>query len=162
MALNLAKVVLAGRMTKDPEVKVSQSGTSVCTFSVAVNRRTADGQHPEADFFTVKAFGKTADFTERYFRKGSAICVCGRLTVNRWEDKNGNKRQDVQVVADECLFVESKGASDGEQAAPSQTAPTQTSVYSGQSQTPYNPYETGAQAPAANFEMIDIDDSLPF
>ncbi len=160
MALNLNKVVVAGRLTKDPEVKVSQSGTSVCTFSIAVNRRVATGEHPEADFFTVKAFNKTASFLEQYFRKGSAICVCGRLTVNKWEDKNGNKRQDVQIIADECLFVESKGASDGAQAAPSQSAPTQTSVYAGQSQTPYNPYETGAQA--ANFEMIDIDDSLPF
>lgn len=159
MSLNLNKVVIAGRMTKDPEVKTTQSGLSVCTFSVAVNKRVAKDAHPEADFFTVTAWRERAEFVGKYFRKGSAICVCGQLTVNKWQDQNGNKRQDVQIVADDCLFVESKGASDGAQDAPAQTAPTQTSVY-GQP-TAYNPYTPPAQG-APNFEQIPLDDDLPF
>lgn len=159
MALNLNKVVVAGRLTKDPDVRETQSGQTVCSFSVAVNRRVAQGEHPEADFFTVKAWGKTANFVEQYFRKGSAICVCGRLTVNKWEDKNGNKRQDVQITADECLFVESKGASDGAQDSMS-TPPTGTSVYGGQAPE-YSPYMPPTAA-APNFEAIGESDDLPF
>lgn len=158
MALNLNKVVIAGRLTRDPEVKTTQSGLAVCTFSVAVNKRVAKGAHPEADFFTVTAWRERAEFVEKYFRKGSAICVCGQLAVNKWQDQNGNKRQDVQIVADDCLFVESKGASDGAQNT-STTAPTQTSVYG---QTPaYNSYTPPAQG-APNFEQIPMDDDLPF
>lgn len=156
MALNLNKVVIAGRLTRDPEVKTTQTGLAVCTFSVAVNKRVAKDAHPEADFFTVTAWRERAEFVGKYFRKGSAICVCGQLTLNKWQDKDGNKRQNVQITADECMFVESKGASDGAQDEPAQTAPTQTSVYGGQ--TPYNPYTQTAP----NFEQIPLDDSLPF
>ena len=108
MALNLNKVIIAGRLCADPEVKTTQSGLSIVTVRVAVNRRTKSGDHPEADFFTVTAWRQTAEFIGKYFRKGSAICVVGSLTVRTWEDRDGNRRQSTEIIADEALFAESK------------------------------------------------------
>ena len=83
MSLNLNKVILAGRITADPELKQTPSGVSLVTFSLAVNRRfgSRDGQNqqPEADFFRITAWRNTAEFIAKYFRKGSAICICGSI-----------------------------------------------------------------------------------
>lgn len=158
MSLNLNKVVIAGRLTRDPEIKVTQTGIAVCSFSVAVNKRVTKDNNPETNFFDVTAWRERAEFVGKYFRKGSAICVCGQLDVNKWEDRNGNKRQNVQIVADDCLFVESKSAL--EEQSPQDIAPTQTSVY-GTHNTAYNSYTPPAQTDQ-NFEQIDVDDDLPF
>lgn len=105
MALNLNKVILGGRLTAEPELKTTTSGLSVTTFTIAVNRKTAD---KKADFIECVAWRGTAEFITRYFSKGSAICVCGSLQTRTWEDKNGAKRKTVEIIVDEASFVEGK------------------------------------------------------
>lgn len=158
MALNLNKVIIAGRLCADPEVKTTQSGLSVVTVRVAVNRRTKSGEHPEADFFTVTAWRQTAEFIGKYFRKGSAICVVGSLTVRTWEDRDGNRRQSTEIVADEALFAESKqdGSQVGAQPAAAPQAPADS-----QGVNPHYSAVPGTPDGMA-FEQIGEDDDLPF
>ena len=120
MSLNLNKVILAGRLTGDPELKSTTSGISVTSFSLAVDRKVAKDAEKKTDFITVIAWRQTAEFITRYFRKGSAICVVGSIQTRSWNDQNGNKRYATEVVADEANFVESKSNSD--QPAPAPTA----------------------------------------
>ena len=109
MSLNLNKAILAGRLTKDPELRTTTSGTTVTQFDIAVNRRGAkEGQQPQVDFITVVAWRQTAEFITRYFKKGNAICVAGSIQTRSYTDKNNQKRTATEVVADEAYFVESK------------------------------------------------------
>lgn len=144
MSLNLNKIILAGHLVADPELKNTQGGTVVASFRMAVNRRfpSQNGQN-EADFFRLTAFGKTAEFITRYFTKGMAICVCGRMENRSWTDQSGQKRTVDEIIVDEANFVENKGDTGGPAAA---TSPSP--AYS---------------APAApKFEQISADDDLPF
>ena len=109
MSLNLNKAILAGRLTKDPELRTTTSGTTVTQFDIAVNRRGAkEGQQTQVDFITVVAWRQTAEFITRYFKKGNAICVVGSIQTRSYTDKNNQKRTATEVVADEAYFVESK------------------------------------------------------
>ena len=123
MSLNLNKVILAGRMTADPELKSTQSGISVTSFSLAVDRKVAKESDKKTDFITVIAWRQTAEFITRYFHKGSPICVSGTIQTRSWEDQHGNKRYATEVVADEANFVESKSTADQNSAAPAAVAP---------------------------------------
>lgn len=114
---NLNKVIIGGRLTSEPELKTTQSGISVTTFSVAVNRKTKPGEEQKADFFNVTAWRQTADFVARYFKKGSSICIVGTLQNSTWTDQNNQKHYKTDIVADEVMFVDSKG--DSEPAQPS-------------------------------------------
>ena len=114
---NFNKVILGGRLTADPELKQTQSGISVTTFGIAVNRKVKQGSNQEADFFNVTAWRQTAEFVSRYFRKGSAICVVGTLQNRTWTDNNGQKRYATDIIAEEVQFVDSRGEQQG-QAAP--------------------------------------------
>jgi len=105
--MNLNKIILMGRITADPEIKKTQSDISVCRFTVAVNRRDKE---KTTDFIECSAFRNTADFIGKYFKKGSAIIVCGALQTNSFTDKNGNKRKSYSVIADEVRFGEKKNA----------------------------------------------------
>jgi single-strand DNA-binding protein len=111
--LNLNKVILGGRLTNEPELKTTQSGLSVVSFSVAVNRKTKQGEEQKADFFNVTAWRQTAEFVSRYFKKGSSICIVGALQNSSWTDQNNQKHYRTDIVADEVMFVDSK--SDGGQ-----------------------------------------------
>lgn len=113
--LNLNKVVLAGRLTADVELKQTNNGTPVCSFTLAVNRRYG-GQNSEqqTDFISCTAWRQTAEFLSKYFKKGSALCVVGNIQVRNWQDNQGNKRYATEVVVDEALFVD--GRNDAEQA----------------------------------------------
>lgn len=116
--LNLNKVVLAGRLTADPELKQTQSGVAVLTFTLAINRRFtkgADGQpaQQQADFITCVAWRQTAEFIARYFHKGSCLCVTGSIQTRNWQDQQGQKRYATEVVVDEAMFVDSKGEAGG-------------------------------------------------
>lgn len=142
MSLNLNKVILAGRMVADAEIKQTASGRVATTFRIAVNRRTLNGENPEVDFFNVTAWQNTAEFIAKYFRKGSAICVCGRIQNRSWTDQNGQKRYATDIIAEEANFVESKTATTDE----SQAIPA-----------PVNP-----ASPPPNFEEIKADEDLPF
>lgn len=112
--LNLNKVILAGRLIADPELKQTQSGISVLSTTIAINRKYAgkvDGgeKKQETDFINLVAWRQTADFISKFFKKGSAICVSGSIQSRTWSDKDGNKRYATEVIVDEAMFVDSKG-----------------------------------------------------
>jgi single-strand DNA-binding protein len=107
--LNFNKVILGGRLTADPELKTTTSGTMVTTFSVAVNRRYNPNGQIECDFHNVVAWKGTAEFICKHFRKGSCITLVGSLQNRSWTDNNNNKRWVTEVIADEAYFVDSKG-----------------------------------------------------
>ena len=149
------KVILIGNMTADPELKQTQSGTSVCSFSIAVNRRFSKNEQGQTvDFINIVAWRQSADFVCRYFKKGNPILVCGQLQTRTWTDNQGQKRYATEVVADEVSFVAPAGAN---ASAPMGNAP-QGDVYA--------PAAYGAPAfnttGSANFEEIPSDESLPF
>ena len=110
---NFNKVILGGRLTADPELKTTQSGIAVVTFSVAVNRRYTKNaaQQNETDFFNVTAWRQTAEFVSRYFKKGSSICVVGTIQNSKWTDQQGATRYRTDIVADEVMFVDSRSES---------------------------------------------------
>lgn len=105
----LNKVIVIGRLTKDTELRQTNSGTAVVAFSIACDRdrKDANGTY-QTDFFDITAWGKTAEFVNQWFSKGSKIIVVGRLQTRHWEDKNGNKRISTEIVAEEVQFGESK------------------------------------------------------
>lgn len=102
------KVVLLGRLTRDPEVRATQSGTGVCSFSLAVNRRFKQEGQPDADFINVTAWAKTAEFVSKYFTKGQQVAVVGRIQTRNYDDKEGKKVFVTEVVAEEVYFADSK------------------------------------------------------
>ncbi len=109
------KVILMGRLTRDPEVRYSQgaSQTSVARFSVAVDRRFKRDGEPDADFFNCTAFGKQAEFIERYLHKGTKIVLSGRVQNDNYTNKDGQMVYSVRIMVDEIEFAESKNASGG-------------------------------------------------
>ena len=135
-------ITLLGRTTASIELKQTQGGKAVATFSLAVKRPfTKD----TTDFFTIVAWDKQAELLSRYVDKGDQICIRGHLTTRSWEDSNGNKRHATEVVASEATFCESKKNSEGNS---------------------YSDNQSGSQvkmeAPTPNFEAISPDDDLPF
>ena len=108
----LNKAILMGRLTADPELRTTTNGTYVTAFSIACQRSFAPkGQERQADFIDIVAWRQTAEFVSRYFRKGSMIAVEGMIQTRTYEDKYGNKRKAVEVVADQVHFAESKSKS---------------------------------------------------
>ena len=105
---NFNKAILGGRITSDPEVKTTQSGTPVCSFSIAVNRRGAKDGQQQSDFITCVAWKERAELIGKYFRKGSSICIVGELQTRKWQDNNGNNRSATEVIVNEVCFVDSK------------------------------------------------------
>ena len=111
------KVFLIGNLTRDPELSETNSGTAVCRFSVAVNRRrTGDGEQ-QTDFFNVTAWRGLAETVARYCKKGNKVAVSGAIQIRQYEDRDGQKRTSVDVIADEVEFLTPKGG-DGETGAP--------------------------------------------
>lgn len=102
------RVVIQGRVCNDIELRQTPGGTMVTTFAVAVDRYAKAGEERKADFLDVVCWGKTAEFASRYFAKGQMIAVDGRLQARTWEDKDGNKRKSVEIVADTIHFCGSK------------------------------------------------------
>ena len=151
----LNRIIVQGRIVKKPEMRVTQSGKSVASFTLAVERDyAAQGQERETDFLDVNAWNQTAEFVGKYLDKGSMAVVDGKLQIRNWTDKEGNKRRSAEVVADNVYFGDSKR--DG--AAPG-----------GFDQTPSYPQAPAYQAPAnpapsaSGFSMLEDDDSeLPF
>ena len=104
------KVILMGRLTRDPEVRYTQTNnTLVASFSIAVNRRfTREGDAQTADFFNVTAWAKTGEFVSKYFKKGQQVAVVGRLQNRSWDDAQGQKHYATDVIAEEVYFADSK------------------------------------------------------
>lgn len=144
--LNLNKVVLAGRLTADVELKDTPNGIPVCSFTLAVNRRFQREGERNADFINCQAWRTTAEFISKYFRKGSSLCVTGSIQTRNWTDNNGQKRYATEVVVDEALFVDSKN--DTQQAEAHTPASYIPNAY------------TSPETP--NFEAVQQDDDLPF
>lgn len=111
----LNTAILMGRLTADPELKTTNSGISVTSFCVAVDRRYQKDSEKQADFLNVTAWRQTAEFICKYFRKGQMIAVQGSIQTRNYEDKNGNKRTAVEIVAENVSFCGSKSESDGQQ-----------------------------------------------
>ena len=105
----LNKIVLMGRLTRDPELRRTQSGTAVASFTLAVDRdyKPQDGER-ETDFIDVVAWRSTAEFVSKYFTKGRMAVVDGRLQSRPWTDKDGNKRVAIEIVAESVYFGDSK------------------------------------------------------
>ena len=105
----LNQIVLMGRLTKDPEIRMTQSQKSVASFTLAVDRDYQQaGERKETDFISCVAWGRTADFVHQYFVKGQMAVVTGRLQLRDWTDRDGNKRTAAEVVADRVYFGEAK------------------------------------------------------
>lgn len=144
------KVVLVGRLARDPELRTTQSGTAVVSFTVACDRRfTRQGEERQADFINCVAWNKTAEFISRYFTKGMRIALDGRIQTRSYDDQNGNKRYITEVVAEDVEFAQSKTENGGgyQAEAPAYSAPQST-----------------PQAPSADIDgfMPVEEEDLPF
>ena len=108
------KVILMGRLTRDPEVRYTQTNnTLVASFSLAVNRRFAkQGEERQADFINIVAWSKLGEFCSKYFKKGQQVGIIGRIQTRNWEDEQGQKRYATEVVAEEAYFADSKRDTD--------------------------------------------------
>lgn len=146
------KVILIGHMTADPELKQTQSGVSVCAFSIGVNRRFAKEGEQNVDFINIVAWRQQAEFVSRYFKKGNPILVCGQIQTRNYTDSQGQKRYVTEVVADEVSFVENKSAE------PTVSTPPNPATLGDKSYVP-SAY-TGNNNP--QFEVLPSDADLPF
>ena len=109
----LNKVMLMGRLTRDPELRATQSGVSVVTFTLAVDRNfQRQGEERQADFINIVAFRHTAEFVKKYFVKGQLACVCGSIQTRTWE-QDGKKNYATEVIADEVHFTGDRRDSNG-------------------------------------------------
>ena len=161
----LNHIVLMGRLTRDPELRYTQSQLPVATFRIAVDRDFGgrDGAERQADFIDIVAWRSTAEFVSKYFMKGSMAVVSGRLQIRDWQDRDGNKRRSAEVVADNVYFGESRRSrEENGGAAPRNDgyAPRNDSYQSRGS----NNYQNFDHAPAASAfsELNDTDGELPF
>ena len=117
------KVVLVGRLARDPELRSTQSGAQVVSFTVACDRRyQKQGEERQADFISCVAWNKTAEFVNQYFKKGMRIALDGRIQTRSYEDQNGNKRYATEVIAEAVEFAQSKN--EGGESHPAPQAPS--------------------------------------
>ncbi len=143
--------VIMGRLTADPELRTTNTGLSVTSFTVAVDRSFVKaGEQRQADFINVVAWRGTADFVTRYFHKGSMIAVQGSIQTRSYEDKQGNKRTAVEIVADNVSFCGGKNETNSASPMPSAVS------------APSAPAPSFSTADSGDFEMIEGDDDLPF
>lgn len=155
------KVVLLGRLTKDPELRSTQSGASVCQFSIAVDRKYKSEGQPTADFINCVAWRKTAEFICNYFAKGSRIALVGQIQTRTYDDNDGKKVYVTEVIVDEVEFCESK------RQAQDNYATTEAGYYDGMDeQAPAataTPQRQQQQAIPSSGGYFDIDDEgIPF
>ena len=145
------QIVLMGRLTRDPELRHTQSGTAIASFSLAIDRRyvAKDSGERQTDFIDVVAWQNLGEFVSKYFVKGQMAAVTGRLQIRDWTDKDGNKRRSAEVVADNVYFTESKKSREAS------FGPAE----------PKEDYGSGFATPveSSDFTELDMDDGdLPF
>ena len=109
----LNKIIIMGRLTRDPELRYTQQNTPVCSFTVAVDRDYASNGEKQTDYIDCVAWRAGGEFVSKYFTRGSLIVVDGRLESRKWQDRDGNKRTSWEINADRCYFGGSKKDSDG-------------------------------------------------
>ena len=132
-----SKAIITGNLTRDPELRSTTNGASVCSFSVAVNRvyrDTSGEQKEDVSFIDCSAWGKLGEMISQYAKKGTGVLVSGRLSQRSWEDKDGNKRSRVEIVAEDFNFTGNRGDGGNSSAAP---------------------------APAASSQEVDLPDDIP-
>jgi len=147
----LNKIIVMGRLTRDPELRQTPSGVNVASFSIACDRDFKDKStgEKETDFLDVVAWRSTADFVSRFFTKGRMAVVEGRLQIRNWEDNNGNKRRTAEIVAENIYFGDSNpNAQGGGQSASQSSARPDVSAESYQQEE----YQ----------EILEDDSELPF
>ena len=148
-------IAIVGRLVADPELRTTPAGHSVCSFRIACDRSyVQQGQERQADFIDIVAWRQQADFVSRYFQKGSMIAIDGRLQTRNYQDKNGNSRTAVEIVADDLSF-----------AGPSKRPAGQQAVDDGGEAPPRDyrePAPAYSQGSADDFAVIDDNDDLPF
>ena len=150
----LNHIVIMGRLTRDPELRKTRIGTSVASFTVAVDRDFSgkDSGEKETDFIDCVAWRGTAEFVDKYFKKGRMIVVSGRLQLRDWTDKDGNKRVSAEIVADSCYFGDSKKDEDKPQSQPSYGTPQQAPQYGAPQGYPqYGGYQQAPQYAQGGF-----------
>lgn len=157
----LNRIIIMGRLTRDPELRHTPTGTAVASFSLAVDRDFKDKATGErtTDFIDVVAWRQTGEFVSRYFTKGRMAVVEGRLQIRDWTDKEGNKRRSAEVVAENVYFGDSKpaGAGDGSYASGFSQAP------SGDfGAAPSSGFSQASPASDQFAELSDDDGELPF
>ena len=115
------KVMLLGRLTREPELKYTANNLVVCKFGLAVNRRfVKQGEERQADFLNIVTFGKTADFCAKYFKKGQQVIVIGRIQVSVWNEQDGKRQYYTDIVAEETYFADGKRERQGDAHEPVQ------------------------------------------
>ena len=167
----LNHITIMGRLTRDPELRRTGTGTAVASFTVAVDRDFGgrDGGERETDFIDCVAWRQTGEFVSKYFTKGSMIVVSGRLQIRGWTDKDGNKRRTAEVVADNVYFGESKRTNEGNAYGGNTYGGNSYgnnnyggNNYSAPAAPSFGGYSAPA-APASDFAMLEDDDAqLPF
>lgn len=146
--------VIMGRLTSDPELRTTASGTSVTSFCVAVDRNfVKQGEERQADFINIVAWRQTADFVTRYFRKGSMIAIQGEIQTRNYEDKNGVKRTAFEILANQVSFCGGKESNQDN---------VKTSDLSQNSEDKSEYKGGGSQDFTNDYEPNDNDDGLPF
>ena len=144
------RATLIGRLTADPELKQTQNGISVCSFSIAVDRRfSGRDSERKTDFINITSWRQQAEFVCRYFHKGDVIGIEGSIQTRNYEDKNGSKRTAVEVVTDNVFFTGSK----------SNTTAAGANNYAAPAAPAAPAYASGA---ASDFEEVESDNDLPF
>lgn len=153
MSNSLNKVILMGNITADPEVKMTTQGTSVCSFSLAVNRRFAKQGEPNVDYINVCAWRASAEFIGRYAKKGNSLVVCGSLQTRNYTNAQGQKVYVTEVVAEEVSFAGNNNGGGNSNGEPRVSAPKSNG---------YTPSAYGGNP--SGFEPIEMDNSsdLPF
>ena len=137
------KIILMGRLTREPEVRYTQSNnTLVTTFNIAVNRRfVKEGEERQSDFINIVAWSKLGEFCSKYFKKGQQVGIIGRIQTRSWEDEQGQKRYVTEVIAEEAYFAEGKRDDDNN----------------------YNPIANSSNGTDENGNIeIPFNDDLPF
>ena len=151
-------VVLMGRLVADPELKTTQSGNSVCTFRIAVDRGyTAKDEERNADFFTITAWRKTAEFICKYFQKGSLIAIEGSLQTRQYQDKSGSNRTATEVLASRVSFAGSKAS---EKPAAQSSGQQTENFYAQNANVSQNAPQMASGSD--DFSVIDDGDDIPF
>ena len=158
----LNHIVIMGRLTRDPELRHTQSGVAVTSFRLAVDRdfQSREGGDRQADFIDVVAWRQTGEFVSKYFAKGRMAVVSGRLQIRDWTDREGGKRRSAEIVADNVYFGESKRRDEGGAPAGGYSRPEPRDSYS----APAAPsgYDNVPKGPSAFAELDDGDGELPF
>ncbi|MDR1117578.1 MAG: single-stranded DNA-binding protein [Oscillospiraceae bacterium] len=158
----LNKVILMGRLTRDPELRYTQSNIPVVSFSLAVDRnyRSKTDNQSQADFINCVAWRQTAEFVSKWFAKGRMMVVVGTLQSRRYQDKNGENRTAMEVIADEVFFGDSKRPDDDGSRFASQ--PGEGSPFTRFEPSPAAPPDFGSEFPDSGFAELEDDDELPF